>query len=184
VISNSAAPIACGPNVIVFVPSGAMVIVDRPAMRRRGHWRFKPERRESAHGKKHAQGLATGVEAACLRIMDGISAGRRPIDRGVVCVRGWPRLKVRRRPRLKVRKWPRLTQVVVVMMVVTMRRFLSEGIARKAGRQSDRSDKAFDHQSVFPMRKRRASLGRVPTSFVLKLKLLPNCPAHDTKANA
>ena len=116
--------------------------------------------------------LATGVEAACLCIMNGIAAGGRPIDRVVVCVRGWPRLKVRRRPRLKVRKWPRLTQVVVVMMVVTMRRFLSEGLARKAGRQSDRSDKAFDHQSVFPMRKRRASLGRVPSLFRIKTKAL------------
>jgi hypothetical protein len=62
--------------------------------------------------------------------------------------------------------------VVVVMMVVTMRRFLSEGLARKAGRQSDRSDKAFDHQSVFPMRKRRASLGRVPSLFRIKTKAL------------
>jgi hypothetical protein len=127
-------------------------------------------RREGAHGKNRAQGLAAAVVAGCLCIMDGIAAGGRPIDRGVVCVRRWRRLEVRRRPRLKVRKWPRLTQVVVVMMVVTMRRFLSEGIARKAGRQSDRSDKAFDHQSVFPMRKRRASLGRVPTLFRIETK--------------
>jgi hypothetical protein len=34
---------------------------------------------------------------------------------------------------------------VAVMMVVTMRRFLSDGVTRKADRQSDRSDKAFHH---------------------------------------
>ena len=72
--------------------------------------------------------------------MGGIAAGGGPIDRGRVgCVRGWPRLKVRRRPRLK--------HVVAVMTVVTMHRLLSDGGARKADRQSDRSDNAFDHGS-------------------------------------
>ena len=68
--------------------------------------------------------------------MGGIAAGGGPIDRGVDCVKRWPRLKVRR--------WPRLKYVVGVMMV-TMYRFLSDGVVRKADRQSDRSDKAFDH---------------------------------------
>jgi hypothetical protein len=34
---------------------------------------------------------------------------------------------------------------VAVMMVVTMHRFLSDGVAGKSDRQSDRRDKAFDH---------------------------------------
>jgi hypothetical protein len=32
-----------------------------------------------------------------------------------------------------------------VTVVVTVRRFLSDGVVRKADRQNDRSDKAFDH---------------------------------------
>jgi len=41
---------------------------------------------------------------------------------------------------------------MTLMVVVTMHRFLGDGVARKADRQSDRSDKAFDHGSMFPMR--------------------------------
>jgi hypothetical protein len=33
---------------------------------------------------------------------------------------------------------------VVLMLVVTMRQFLTDRVARKADRQSDRSDKGFD----------------------------------------
>jgi hypothetical protein len=49
--------------------------------------------------------------------------------------------------------------VAAVMMVVTMRRFLSDRVARKGDRQSGRSDKTFDHGSMFPTEKRRTSPG-------------------------
>ena len=39
-----------------------------------------------------------------------------------------------------------------MMMVVTMPRFLSDGVARRAHRQSDRDDKAFDHGINVPHR--------------------------------
>src|SRR5271165_7203573 len=82
--------------------------------------------------------------------MDGIAAGRGPKDRGSAeRVRRWLRLNVRRRPRLK--------QVVAVVMMVTVRRFLSDGESRKADRQSGRSDKAFDHGSTLPANKKRRS---------------------------
>jgi hypothetical protein len=74
--------------------------------------------------------------------MDGIAAGGGPIDVG--CVNRWLRLKVRR--------WPRLN-VVTVMLVVTMHRFPSDGVACKADSESDRSDKAFDHGLSSPWRK-------------------------------
>jgi len=84
--------------------------------------------------------------------MDGIAAGRGPKDRGSAeRVRRWLRLNIRRRPRLK--------QVVAVVMMVTVRRFLSDGESRKADRQSGRSDKAFDHGSTLPANKRRRSPG-------------------------
>jgi hypothetical protein len=37
---------------------------------------------------------------------------------------------------------------VALTVVVTMHRFLSDGVACKSDRQSDRRDKAFDHGSV------------------------------------
>jgi hypothetical protein len=39
----------------------------------------------------------------------------------------------------------------VMMLVVTMRRFLTDRVVRNADRQSDRSDKAFDHRSTLLM---------------------------------
>jgi hypothetical protein len=120
--------------------------------------RDRSQRREAAYVTLGC--LAAAVETGCLCIVGGIAAGGGPIDRGgVECVRRWPRLKVRRRPRLKVRRWTRLKHFAAVMMVVTMHRFLSNGIARRNDRQSDRSDKAFDHGSMFPAQKRRASPG-------------------------
>lgn len=90
--------------------------------------------------------LATRVEAACLRVMDGIAPGGGPKDRGVRGAKC-----VGRRRRLKVRIWPRLKHVVaMVMVVVTIRRLLSDGGARKADCQSGRSDKGFDHRQAFP----------------------------------
>jgi hypothetical protein len=119
--------------------------------------------------------VTTGVEAACLCIMSGVAAGGGPIDRGVdsvsrwprLNISRWPRLKVSRWPRLKVSRWPRLKHVVVaVMMMVTMCRFLSDGVARKADRQSDRSDKAFDHGPMFSIERWRSiaasSTGEMP----------------------
>jgi hypothetical protein len=41
--------------------------------------------------------------------------------------------------------------VVAMMLVVTMGRFLSDRVIRKADRQSDCSDKAFDHRSMLLM---------------------------------
>lgn len=46
-----------------------------------------------------------------------------------------------------------MKHVAAVVMVVTMHRFLSDGGARKADRQSDCNDKTFDHGSRFPTRK-------------------------------
>jgi len=46
---------------------------------------------------------------------------------------------------------------MTLMVVVTMRRFLGDGVARKADRQSDRSDKALDHGSTLAIKKRRTS---------------------------
>jgi hypothetical protein len=88
--------------------------------------------------------------------MSGVAAGGGPIDRGVDSVSRWPRLNISRWPRLKVSRWPRLKHVVAVMMMVTMYRFLSDGVARKADRQSDRSDKAFDHGPMFSIEIRRS----------------------------
>ncbi len=48
---------------------------------------------------------------------------------------------------------------MAAVMMVTVRRFLSDGEARKADRQSSRSDKAFDHGSTLPANKRRRSPG-------------------------
>jgi len=102
--------------------------------------------------------------------MDGIAAGGGPIDVG--CVRRWPRLKVRR--------WPWLN-VVTVMLVVTIHRFLSDAVACKADRERDRSNKAFDHGSMFPiersssnvMRTRRSiSLSSVGTASLTGLEVL------------
>ena len=96
--------------------------------------------------------------------MGGIAAGGGPIDRGVDCVKRWPRLKVRR--------WPRLKYVVgvmmVVAMVVAMHRFLSDGVVRKADHQSDRSDQAFDHGLMFPIEKNAHRQACVPTPFILQ----------------
>jgi hypothetical protein len=39
---------------------------------------------------------------------------------------------------------------VALTVVVTMHRFLSDGVARKSHRQSDRTNKAFDHGSMLP----------------------------------
>src|SRR5271165_6547421 len=75
--------------------------------------------------------------------MDGIASGGGPIGRGAERISGWPRLK----------------PMVALMMGVARRRFLSDGGARKADRQSDRSDKAFDHGAMFPTGKRRISRG-------------------------
>jgi hypothetical protein len=72
---------------------------------------------------------------ACLRALDGVEAGKvaagGPLGRGVGCIR----------------RWARLNHVVALTAVVTMQRFLRAGVVRKADRQSDRSDKAFDHGS-------------------------------------
>jgi len=69
--------------------------------------------------------------------MDGIAAGGGP--KNVRRLGSWPRLKVSR--------WPWLN-VVAMMLVVTMRGFLSDRVARKADRQGGRNDKAFDHGSM------------------------------------
>ena len=69
--------------------------------------------------------------------------------------------------RLKVRRWPRLKHVVGVMIVVAMRRFLSDGVARKADHQGDRSDNAFDHGLMFPIEKNAHRQACVPTPFIL-----------------
>jgi hypothetical protein len=75
---------------------------------------------------------------ACLCTLDWIDAGKAaaggPLGRGVGCI------------------WPRLNHLVALTVVVTMHRFLSDGVARKSHRQSDRSDKAFDHGSMLPTR--------------------------------
>jgi hypothetical protein len=41
------------------------------------------------------------------------------------------------------------------MVVVTMHRFPGDGVARKADCESDSSDKAFDHRSMFPIKNAR-----------------------------
>jgi hypothetical protein len=70
---------------------------------------------------------------ACLCALDGVEAGKvaaeGPLGSGVGCVR----------------RWPRLNHLVALTVVVTMHRFLSDGVACKSDRQSDRRDKAFDH---------------------------------------
>src|SRR5271166_1622701 len=117
--------------------------IDRMAERGGACCSVRPGRRPPARRRGRVGDfvcLATGVEAGCLCIMDGIAPGGGPIDRGIGCVRSWSRLKVRICPRLK--------HVVAVIMVVTMRGFPSEGAARETDRQSDRSDKAFDHGSM------------------------------------
>ena len=121
-----------------------------------------PGRRSNQrHHHRPAQGptplfclVTAGVEAACLSIMGGVAAGGRPIDRGVDSVSGWLRLNISRCPALNISRWPRLKHVVAVMMV-TMYRFLSDCGARKADRQSDRSDEAFDHGSMFSIERRQ-----------------------------
>jgi hypothetical protein len=55
-----------------------------------------------------------------------------------------------RRTGLKIGRWPG-RNVVTLMLAVTMRRFLSDRVARKANRQSDRSERAFDHGSMLLM---------------------------------
>jgi hypothetical protein len=100
--------------------------------------------------------VTAGVEAAGLSIMGGVPAGGRPIDRGVDSVSGWPRLNISRWPGLNISRWPRLKHVVAVMMMVTMYRFLSDCVARKADRQSDRSNEAFDHGSMFSIERRQS----------------------------
>jgi hypothetical protein len=88
--------------------------------------------------------------------MDGIAAGGRPIDVGRLKSRsprnvsGRPRLKIRRWP-LHVRRQPR-PNMVMVMLAVTRRPFLSDRVVCKADRHSDRSDKALDHGSALPWR--------------------------------
>ena len=99
--------------------------------------------------------VTAGVEAAGLSIMGGVAAGGGPIDRGVDSVSGWPRLNISRWPGLNISRWPRLKHVVAVMMV-TMCRFLSDCGARKADRQSDRSDETFDHGSMFSIERWRS----------------------------
>jgi hypothetical protein len=89
--------------------------------------------------------------------MNWIAAGGGPIDGGAGCVRRGAECVKRGAER--VRRWPRLKHVVAVVMVVTMRRFPSDRVARKADRQSDRSDKAFDHGSTLLIEKRRTSPG-------------------------
>jgi hypothetical protein len=75
---------------------------------------------------------------ACLCTPDWIDAGKAaaggPLSRGVGCIR----------------RWLRLNHLVALMVVVTMHRLLSDGVARKSHRQSDRSDKFFDHGSMLP----------------------------------
>jgi hypothetical protein len=77
---------------------------------------------------------------ACLCTLDWIDAGKAaaggPLGRGVGCIR----------------RWPRLNHLVALTVVVTKHRFLSDGVACKSHRQSDRSDKAFDHGSMLPTR--------------------------------
>lgn len=96
--------------------------------------------------------LATAVEAACLCIVGGIAAGGGPIDRGVDSIPRWPQRIFRSWARLKARRLPRLKHVAAGMMaVVTVYPVLSDGGARKADRETDPSDKAFDHGSIFPI---------------------------------
>lgn len=52
-----------------------------------------------------------------------------------------------------------------VMIVVAMHRFPSDGVARKADHQGDRSGKAFDHGSMFPSEETHVN-GGVPTPFL------------------
>jgi hypothetical protein len=56
--------------------------------------------------------------------------------------------------------------VVAVMMVVTGG-FPRDRVARKADRQSDRSDKAFDHGSMFPIEKSSSNVMRTRRSISL-----------------
>src|ERR1700737_653427 len=89
--------------------------------------------------------------------MDGIAAGGGPIDGGAECVRRGAECVKRGAERL--RRWPRLKHVVAVMMGGTRRRFPSDRVGPKADRQSDRSDKAFDHGPMLLIEKRRTSPG-------------------------
>jgi hypothetical protein len=79
--------------------------------------------------------------------MNGIAAGGGPMD--VRSLSRWRR-NIARRARLKVGRWPG-RNVVTLMLVVTMRWFLGDRVARKADRHSDRSDKALDHGSMLLM---------------------------------
>jgi hypothetical protein len=56
---------------------------------------------------------------------------------------------------------------VAVMTMVTRRRFLSDGVSRKADRESDRSDKAFDHGSMFPIERSSSTMMRTQRSISL-----------------
>src|SRR5271166_4931367 len=81
--------------------------------------------------------LATGVVTACLCTQDWIDAGKAaaggPLGGGAGCIR----------------RWPRPNHLMALMVVVTMHRFLGDGVARKADCECDRSDKAFHHGSMF-----------------------------------
>jgi hypothetical protein len=46
--------------------------------------------------------------------------------------------------------------VAVMTMMVTMHRFLSDGVVRQADCESDRGDKAFDHGSMLSIERRRS----------------------------
>jgi hypothetical protein len=58
---------------------------------------------------------------------------------------------------------------VAVMIVVTMHRFLSGGVARMANRQSNRDDKALDHGSIFPTERSSSNVMRTRCSISLLL---------------
>jgi hypothetical protein len=68
---------------------------------------------------------------------------------------------------------------MAVMVVVTMHRFLGNGVARKADCECDRSDKAFHHGSMFPIenaRQVRAHLHRAtrPLAPVKSTEMRPS----------
>jgi hypothetical protein len=102
------------------------------------------------------------TSAARLRTPDWIDAGKAaaggPLTNGAGCIG----------------RWSRLNYLVALMVVVTMYRFLGNGVACKSDRQSDRCGKAFDHENTLYHRglldricagARRDTMGRRPVSF-------------------
>jgi hypothetical protein len=116
---------------------------------------------------------------ACLCTLDWIDAGKAaaggPLGRGVGCI------------------WPRLNHLVALTVVVTMHRFLSDGVARKADCECDRSDKASHHGSMFPIENARQVRGHLhratrPSAPVKSTEMRPskrwNLPSVRAKSTA